>query len=276
MRPWSQAAAVLAGVTLAALGADIASAAPGNGLVAHRAVYDLSLKSATDRSGIENMYGRMVYEFSGSPCAGYSVTFRFATRVKVGDDTRMTDQQTTTHEDVGASTFRFDTRSYVNSTLDKEVAGHAASTAGNTIVDLEKPEPKRLTLPLSKFPTQHMLELLAHAAKGDNFYQSRIFDGSEDADQSMLTTTVLGEMQAPQATDEEAKHAGPFADARYWPVTIAYFDDNAKGDSTPSYRIAFKLYPNGITRDLTMDYGDFVLHGELADLTVLKPQTCQP
>lgn len=276
MRSWSGASAALAGAMLAALGTNAAMAAPGNGLVAHRAVYDLNLKSATDRSGIENMYGRMVYEFDGSPCAGYSVTFRFATRVTVGGDTRMTDQQTTTHEDPTANTFRFDTRSYVNSALDKEVKGHAVSKGGQTIVDLEKPAPKHLELPLSKFPTQHMLELLAHAAKGDTFYQSRIFDGSEDADQSMLTTTVLGEMQAPKADDKEAAHAGPFADARYWPVTIAYFEDKAKGDSTPSYRIAFKLYPNGITRDLTMDYGDFVLHGELADLTVLKPQTCKP
>jgi hypothetical protein len=29
--------------------------------------------------------------------------------------------------------------------------------------------------------------------------------------------------------------------------------------SLPEYQIAFKLYENGVTRDLLMDYGDFSL-----------------
>jgi hypothetical protein len=37
----------------------------------------------------------------------------------------------------------------------------------------------------------------------------------------------------------------------------------------------FKLYENGITRDLTMDYGDFVLTGKLADLEVFKQGDCK-
>ena len=30
----------------------------------------------------------------------------------------------------------------------------------------------------------------------------------------------------------------------------------------PEYRISFKLYENGLTRDLQMDYGDFVIRGQ--------------
>ena len=36
----------------------------------------------------------------------------------------------------------------------------------------------------------------------------------------------------------------------------------------PEYRISFKLYENGLTRDLEMDYGDFVIKGKLVDLAV--------
>jgi len=36
--------------------------------------------------------------------------------------------------------------------------------------------------------------------------------------------------------------------------------------------MSFKLYENGITRDLTMDYGDFSLEGSLVKLELLKTQ----
>lgn len=71
-------------------------------LIAHRAVYDLELKDASDRSGIEGMTGRMVYEFTGSACQGYKTDFRFVTQINTGDAVRMTDQQTTTFEDIAA------------------------------------------------------------------------------------------------------------------------------------------------------------------------------
>ena len=55
-------------------------------------------------------------------------------------------------------------------------------------------------------------------------------------------------------------------------MTIAYFNDGAAGDPTPVYNMSFKLYENGITRDLTMDYGDFALAGKLVQLEVLKSE----
>ncbi|MBM7323091.1 DUF1849 family protein, partial [Agrobacterium sp. S2] len=61
----------------------------------------------------------------------------------------------------------------------------------------------------------------------------------------------------------------------FWPVTIAYYNDKTGTDALPIYRMSFKLYENGITRDLTMDYGDFVLTGKLAKLDILKPETCE-
>ncbi len=61
---------------------------------------------------------------------------------------------------------------------------------------------------------------------------------------------------------------GKFTKDNVWPVTISYFDDKEKQDGLPIYRINFKLYRNGITRDLTMDYGDFSMRGKLVKLDV--------
>ena len=244
-------------------------------LVAHRAVYDLELKDASDRSGIEGMTGRMVYEFTGSACQGYKTDFRFVTQINTGDAVRMTDQQTKTFEDLAAKKFTFETKSYTDDKLDKEVQGAAIDGTDGVKVDLTRPDARQVSLVASEFPTQHMFQVIEHAKQGKRIFESRIFDGSDDGDESLITSTLVGKSQMPKDGDADAVKAGEFAKAAFWPVTIAYYNDKTGTDSLPIYRMSFKLYENGITRDLTMDYGDFVLTGKLAKLDILKPGTCE-
>lgn len=247
----------------------------GEALAAHRAVYDLTLKNASERSGISGMVGRMVYEFGGSACDGYTVSFRFVTEIATGDESRVTDQQTTTFEDIRNQTFNFVTRSFINQKLDHEVRGSAEAEDNSLAVKLEQPDKLALEIPTAHFPTEHMMEMIDKARDGERFYESRIYDGSDDGDSAMLTTTILGEKEAVEAGDTEAKKAGDLADDAYWPVSMSYFEENAEGDGVPVYSIAFKLYENGVTRDLTMDYGDFVLEGQLAQLDMYEAEPCK-
>jgi hypothetical protein len=263
---------VLAFACLAALGVHPALAA--RFLAPHRAVYDLSLDKATDKSGITGISGRMVYEFSGSACEGYTVKFRFVTQIDTDESSRLTDQQTTTFEDPEGKTFNFVTKSFVDQTLDKEVKGTATRNPDGTTVKLEKPQPRTLSLARTQFPTQHLVELLGKAEKGDKFYQTTLFDGSEDADRVMTTTVVIGKERNAAENDPELPALASLKPDRYWPVTIAYFDTSGKGDQgegLPTYRISFKLHDNGITRDLMMDYGDFSMKGKLVNLALFKP-----
>ena len=238
-------------------------------LQAHRAVYDLTLSKASDRSGITGITGRMVYEFNGSACEGYTVKFRFVTQIVTNDNTRLTDQQTTTFEDAEGKTFSFVTKSFVDQNLDKEVKGMATRDAKGLKVDIDKPEKSSLELAATQFPTQHLVELIGKAEKGENFYQTNLFDGSEDANKVMTTTVIVGKKTDAEKTDPEAPALAKLASDKYWPVDIAYFDDTHKsGEEVPEYRISFKLHENGITRDLTMDYGDFSMTGKLVNLSL--------
>ena len=267
-----------------ALGLAVGSAAPAPAgvegaavLLPHRAVYDLKLKDSSERSGIEGMNGRMVYEFTGAACTGFTPNFRFVTRINTGEETRLTDQQTTTFEDTQKGEFRFETRSFTDEQMDKEVAGEAREDDTKVKVEIERPDPREVELVASAFPTEHMLEVIKNAKSGKRFFETRIFDGSENGDQSMITNTVIGPQQTPQQTaGDDAERAGEFSKAAYWPVTIAYFSEGAEGDAMPAYSMSFKLYDNGITRDLTMDYGDFVLSGSLSKLEVLDKPDCDP
>src|SRR3546814_8252693 len=69
----------------------LAGAESAGALVPHRAVYDLRLKDASERSGIDGMNGRMVYEFTGSACTGFTTNFRFVTRINSGEASRLTE-----------------------------------------------------------------------------------------------------------------------------------------------------------------------------------------
>jgi hypothetical protein len=239
----------------------------------HRAVYDLSLDKASDRSGITGISGRMVYEFNGSPCEGYTVKFRFVTQINTNDNTRLTDQQTTTYEDAGGKSFSFVTKSFVDQALDKEVKGTATKRANGVEVVLEKPEKNTVELAPTQFPTQHLVELIGKAEKGETFYETNLFDGSEDADKVMTTTVIVGKKAVADGNDPELPALASLGKDKYWPVDIAYFDDtdNDGGEEVPEYRISFKLHENGLTRDLTMDYGDFSMTGKLVNLALFDP-----
>lgn len=243
-------------------------------LLPHRAVYDLKLDDSSDRSGITGINGRMVYEFNGSACDGYTVTFRFMTQIDTDEVSRVTDQQTTTFEEGDGSSFSFVTRSFIDQEMDKDLKGTARLADGKTSVTLEKPEKKELGLAGTQFPTQHMIELLDKAVQGDTFYETTLFDGSEDADTVMTTTVVIGKQAPASNGDREFKAIESLTDAVFWPVDVAYFDLE-DGDEVPTYRISFKLHESGVTRDLVMDYGEFTMTGELVDLSMFDaPSTC--
>ncbi|MCO4316500.1 cell envelope integrity EipB family protein [Phyllobacterium sp. 21LDTY02-6] len=253
-------------------GAEAASTAM---LTPHRAIYDLKLDNALDSSGITALTGRMVYEFNGSDCEGYTTNFRFVTRVDMEEQPqRVTDQQTTTFETANGEKFRFVNKTFVDQNLTKEVRGDAALLKDKTEVKLTKPTESKEDLDLSQFPTRHMQQLIEKAMAGEVLYQTKLFDGSEDANKIMATTVVIGKSGITK-DDDELKNMGPLAKEATWPVSIAYFDDKERGEGLPSYRINFKMYGNGVTRDLKMDYGDFSMTGKLVNLQLFDMPKCK-
>jgi hypothetical protein len=245
-------------------------------LMPHRAVYDLALDRASDRSGITGLTGRMVYEFNGSACEGYTVTFRFVTQIDTSENSKLTDQQTTTFEEANGASFSFVTKSFTDRALERELKGKAILDGKGLKVTIDKPEKSDIELRKTQFPTQHLVELIKKASTGETFYETNLFDGSEDADKVMTTTVVLGKQASATTGDPELPALKGLAGEKYWPVDIAYFDETADGgEELPEYRISFKLHENGLTRDLVMDYGDFSMKGKLVDLKVFD-QPSQP
>jgi hypothetical protein len=126
------------------------------------------------------------------------------------------------------------------------------------------------------FPTQHSFALIAAARTGQGLFQARVYDGSEKGQKVYDTTAFIGTEVQPGSDpklEQVAKDKG-LGELASWPVSIGYFEAKG-GDLTPSYQIDFRLYENGVSRDLLIDYGDFSIHGTLTSLEYLKATECQ-
>ena len=249
-------------------------------LVAHRAVYTMTLDDARPAFGITGIDGRMVFEFTGSECDGYSLNMRLVTQMTDSrDQTNLTDLRSSTWEQGDGRKFRFQSEQYLNEKLGDMTVGRAVREKRNEAVKVKLSQPSSAELSLPGpllFPTQHSLALIDAAEAGQGLFQARIYDGSEKGRKVYETTAFIGPMVRPSADVEleaAAKDKG-LGELASWPVSIGYFESKS-GDLTPSYQIDFRLYENGVSRELLIDYGDFSIHGTLTALEYLKAPECR-
>jgi hypothetical protein len=250
-------------------------------LVPHRAIYDLSLGETRGNSQIAGVSGRIVYDFSGNACEGYSLDFRQASALDSGEGKGSTsDLRSTTWESADARRFKISSENYVDENLTDTVQANAEHNATETAVSLVKPEEKTLKLdPQVVFPTEHMVRAIKAARAGDSVLNFPVYDGSESGDKIFNTLTVIGRKLAPndRPHDDVAANEPKLAKVPRWPVTISYFDSTKSQESseqTPAYAISFELYDNGISRALTLDYNDFIATGKLVSLEFKEPKPC--
>jgi hypothetical protein len=278
--------AALGGVLACALALGAASlAAPAQEapivLAPHRAIYDLSLAYTRGNSQVDGVRGRILYDFDGNACTGYSLDFRQVSVVDNGEGKVSTsDLRSTTWEGADAKSFTFKSQNFLNENLVDAVDGRADRRAKITAVDLHKPQRRKLRLDSRVvFPTEHMVRAIEAGRAGTTILSFPVYDGSDTGDKVFNTLTVVGKTIAPgkRVPDDAAGKEPKLANLARWPVTISYFaKDKASqsGEQTPDYAISFELYENGISRALMLDYNDFVVRGTLTSLELKPPKPC--
>jgi EipB-like len=248
-------------------------------LTPHRAIYEMTLDDARSASGITGIDGRMVFEFSGSECDGYSLNMRMVTQMTDSQgQINLTDLRSSTWEQGNGQKFRFQSAQYLNDKLNDVTMGRAVRSAPDTAVQVKLSQPNHAELNLPGqvlFPTQHSFALIDAAQGGQTLFQAQIYDGSEKGQRVYDTTAFIGKAVPPgmdQKLEAPATEKG-LTQLVSWPVSIGYFESKG-GDLTPSYQIDFRLYSNGVSRELLIDYGDFSIHGTLSSLEYLKAEEC--
>jgi EipB-like len=250
-------------------------------LTPHRAVYDLALGQTREKAQVAAVRGRILYDFDGNACDGYTLQFRQVSELDSGEGKKSTsDLRSTTWEGGDAKRFKFTSQNFLDQKLVDSVDGHAEHGA-TTTVDLAKPEQKVLDIDGAVvFPTQHMVRIIEAAHAGKTILDFPVFDGSDTGDKVYDTLTVIGRQLGTddRKHDDAAATDQKLAGMPRWPVTISYFEKgkpSKSSEQTPVYAIGFELYENGISRALSLDYNDFVVTGRLSSLETKDPKPCK-
>jgi hypothetical protein len=115
------------GWSIAPAGAGPLSLAP------HRAVYDLSLAESGGTGSVASVSGRMVMEFTGSRCSGYTTKLRFVTQTEDSDGQhQVTDSRASTFEAGDGRRLDFTNETYTDDALAEPRLSRPATAGGST------------------------------------------------------------------------------------------------------------------------------------------------
>jgi hypothetical protein len=261
-----------------------AAAAASAPFLSHQALYELSLLKSRGSATINSVRGRILYNFSGSACEGYSSDFRQVSELDSGEGKNtLSDLRSTSWEDGAGKSYRFKIDTRMNDTDPGVVDGIAERTGDHVTVKLKQPVAKTFTLDGSTvFPTEQIRRIIAAAREGKSILELTVYDGSDTGEKVYNTLTVIGQ---PIAGDKAGAVPDPSisSDAMKtltrWPVTVSYYDRDAKADSgeqTPVYAMSFELFENGVSRALVLDYNDFVIAGKVGKFDVKDVKDVKP
>ncbi|MGA6969350.1 MAG: cell envelope integrity EipB family protein [Xanthobacteraceae bacterium] len=255
------------------------AAEPQVEFASHRAVYELKLAHSRGNSSTIAARGRILYDFSGNSCDGYALLFRQVSELDNGEGkVTLSDLRSTSWEEGTANRLVFKSQNYLNENLLDTVDGEARRAGEKVQVSLTKPEERKFEIePTVAFPTDHMRRIIAAARQEKSILELPVYDGSEKGDKVFNTLSVIGRAIAPSERVPTDAAAGKveLAQMQRWPVTVSYFNKDAKTDQPPVYAIKFELYENGISRALVLDYNDFAISGELTSLDLRESKPCR-
>jgi hypothetical protein len=238
-------------------------------LAPHRAIYDLVQSQGEPNGGTTAARGRLAIEVQDT-CDGHTTNQRFWTElVNAEGEATISDFSLSSWESKDGRRFRFQMKNEVDGETLEEYVGTATREGdGNGTIVMSKPEAGTIEMPPGTvFPNAHLVALIRHALNGDQFLSIRVFDGSGE-DGLFETGGSIGRALPVEASDTPL--LAPLKGLRSWHFRIAFFPLLKKAEE-PQYEIGFRMYENGVSGDLVLDYRAYVLKGELRHLEMLPP-----
>jgi len=260
-----------------------AEAAASSPFLAHQALYELSLLKSRGSNSINSARGRILYNFSGSTCEGYTSEFRQVSELDSGEGrVTLSDLRSTSWEDGAGKSYRFKIEARMNDADASPVDGVAERTGDHVTVKLKQPVSKTFTLDGNTvFPTEQIERIIAAAREGKSVLELTVYDGSDNGEKVYNTLSVIGQPipgDRSVAAPDPATASNAMKSLTRWPVTVSYYDRDAKsteGEQTPVYSMSFELFENGVSRALVLDYNDFVISGALGKFDAKDSKPCK-
>src|SRR5437762_5315929 len=172
-----------------------AEAAASGPFLAHQALYELRLVKSRGSNAINSVRGRILYNFSGSACEGYTSEFRQVSELDSGEGKlTLSDLRSHSWEDAAGKSYRFKIDSRMNDAESAPVDGVAERVGDRITVKLTQPVSKTFNLDGNiVFPTEQIQHIIAAARQGKSVLELMVYDGSDNGEKVYNTLSVIGQ-----------------------------------------------------------------------------------
>lgn len=243
-------------------------------LVPHRAVYELSAKSAGGFGRSGSLRGILTYELMDD-CDGWSVNQKAGLDVAAteGSGHRFEWSQATWEAKDGSS-YRYFIKDSQDGNTGSQRRGELVygKTGEQGKLTTELPAKGETEVPRVLLPVQHTLALIERADAGDVMFLAKLFDATVD-EKPVEISAGFG----PSLSEAEKTKAEDFAPLKNVPsrhVDFAFFVQNLP-DGTPDFEQSIQLFDNGVVSQVNFEFGGLPVLGTLRKLEVLEPQKCE-
>jgi len=228
----------------------------------HRGIYQMSLISAENSSGIVGASGQMYFEWTDT-CDGWNVnqhtSLFLASSQEEGNQIGLTFSG---WEAKDGLKLRFHASHLSSGKVVDYVEGEAvlSTSDGSGRVTYSEPKGVAMTLPEGTvFPSEYSRRMMKRMNEGESGYSALMFDGSSVDG----TYDVTAFFAAPRMRTLPGAALGDVAvSEKVWPVRMAYFP-LIGGDVEPDFEIGALINERGVAHRYDIDYGNFVVRAEL-------------
>lgn len=235
-------------------------------LAPHAAVYEMTLLSSREGSGVIDVKGQMRYQQERT-CDGWIVLNHTDLLISNTDSAPVQSVwRFDAFESLDGSRYRFHARSMINGVETDLVSGLADAAAGS--VTFTHPEESTAELPPDiLFPMIHTVRLIENAKNGRKLFSAPLFDGTGEDSLYDVNAVIR-----PSVDIEAELPDQDLLDLPAWRVSLAFF--NEKDPILPELEMSMDYHANGVASNMSQDYGEFALRAKLVKLQRLPDPAC--
>ncbi len=271
---------VLTALTVAVVSTAAALPAGAVDLVSHRAIYAMKLHAAHHGSGISGARGSMVYGFRES-CEGWTSETSVKLQLLYAEgDQIATEWSFASWEARDGKSYQFSTRQTRNGMITESLKGNVRRAEPDAAVEAKFSEPKDKAIALPKgtlFPTRHLIDLLDAGAKGKKIFSRTVFDGASLENPYRINAVVTRQSPLQDAEQvaglERVINAAGLSRQPVAHYRMAFFGLRSQKEE-PEFELGVDYRPDGISRFIRQDFGDFVIDLSLEKIERFDTPKC--
>ena len=255
------------------------SISEAEGLVSHKAVYDIALASTKGgAAGVVDAHGKMSYSLQ-KVCDEWRTESVFSLDVGyeiTGPDT--TNWRQTTRESRDGCSFEFDVFVREKGADRKDLSGKAVCKDNKKVLTLSSPVRSEAVFPANVvFPVRQTARVLEAAQKGRTSMSAYVYDGTRP--ESLYSMNAFISVPDTKHQEKISGDADLIAGKKRYRFDTAFFEEFPSGrpkDGTPQYEASVSYYENGIGDVIEQDFGTYKLRSTLTELKRIEEIPCRP